>query len=148
MKKPRIKSFQIHSLRSFVVVIIVGVVVVTLALSGVFFFLKAVLFLVAPNVTMIYVVQIMQTVTYCFLAPTQLFYANNKIDPVDMVKGQAFITASYTLGCAFGNFLGGQLLELFNVTALLMAGGGIAAIGTAILFVTVDKKDAYTKSTQ
>ena len=41
MKKLRIKSFQIHSLRSFVVVVIVGVVVVTLALSGVFFFYRS-----------------------------------------------------------------------------------------------------------
>ena len=115
-----------------------------LKLSGVFFLLKAVLFLLAPSVTAIYVIQLMQTITYCFLAPTQLFYANNKIASADMVKGQAFITASYTLGCACGNFLGGQLLELLNVTALLIAGVIIAAIGTVILFATVDKKDAYT----
>lgn len=114
-----------------------------LKLSGVFFLLKAILFLLAPNVTAIYMIQVMQTVTYCFLAPTQLFYANNKINPVDMVKGQAFITASYTLGCACGNFLGGQLLEWFDVTALLMAGVVIAAIGTFVLFITVDKKDSY-----
>lgn len=116
-----------------------------LKLSGVFFLLKALLFLLTPNVTAIYMIQVMQTVTYCFLAPTQLFYANNKIDPVDMVKGQAFITASYTLGCACGNFLGGQLLEWFHVTALLVAGVVIAAIGTVILFVTVDKKDIDTR---
>lgn len=119
-----------------------------LKLSGVFFLLKAVLFLVAPSVTMIYAVQIMQTITYCFLAPTQLFYANNKVDSVDMVKGQAFITASYTLGCAGGNFFGGQLLEWFDVRALLIAGIFMAAVGTVILFVTVDKKDYYANAGQ
>lgn len=116
-----------------------------LKLSGVFFLIKAVLFLIAPSVTMIYAVQVMQTVTYCFLAPTQLFYANNKINPVDMVKGQAFITASYTLGCAFGNFIGGQLLQWFNVTALLIAGVIMAAAGTVVLFAMVDKEDEYSK---
>lgn len=119
-----------------------------LKLSGIFFLLKAVLFLVASSVTTIYIVQIMQTVTYCFLAPTQLFYANNKIASVDMVKGQAFITAAYTLGCAGGNFFGGQLLTLFGVRALLIAGIGMAAAGTVILFVTVDKKDEYSKKMQ
>ena len=56
------------------------------------------------------------------------------------MKGQAFITASYTLGCAIGNFTGGQLLEFFNVPTLLIAGIGMAAAGTLILYVTVDKK--------
>jgi len=116
-----------------------------LKLSGVFFLVKAVLFLIAPSVTMIYMVQVMQTITYCFLAPTQLFYANNKIHPVDMVKGQTFITASYTLGCAFGNFIGGQLLQLFDVTALLIAGVVMAAAGTVVLFAMVDKEDEYSK---
>ena len=116
-----------------------------LKLSGVFFLLKAVLFLMAKNVTTIYMIQTLQTVTYCFLAPTQMFYANNKVDAADMVKGQAFITASYTLGCAIGNFIGGQLIEWFNVTALLIAGIVMAAIGTGILFVMVDKEDEHTK---
>ena len=38
-----------------------------------------------------------------------------KVHAADMVKGQAFITASYTLGCAAGNFIGGQLLSAFDI---------------------------------
>ena len=116
-----------------------------LKLSGVFFLLKAVLFFMAKSVTAIYVIQTMQTITYCLLAPTQMYYANSKIDAADMVKGQAFITASYTLGCALGNFIGGQLIEPFSVTALLIAGIGMTVIGTGILFAMVDRKDEYTK---
>lgn len=41
MKKGKLKSLQIRSLRSFVVIIIIGVVVVTLALSGIFFFYRS-----------------------------------------------------------------------------------------------------------
>ena len=58
-----------------------------------------------------------------------------------MVKGQAFITASYTLGCAIGNFAGGQLLEHFDVVALLVAGIAMAAAGTLVLFLTVERQD-------
>lgn len=112
-----------------------------LKLSGVFFLLKAVLFLLAPSVTAIYGIQLLQAVTYSFLSPTQVYYAGSKVAPEDMVKGQAFITASYTLGCAMGNFTGGQLLEFFSLTAMLCAGVVMAAAGTAILFLTVGKKD-------
>ena len=112
-----------------------------LKLAGVSFLLKAVLFLAAPSVASIYLIQILQATSYAFLSPTQLYYANAKVLQADMVKGQAFITASYTLGCAIGNFTGGQLLEVFDVAALLMAGIIMAASGTVILFLTVDQKD-------
>jgi PPP family 3-phenylpropionic acid transporter len=60
-----------------------------------------------------------------------------------MVKGQAFITASYTLGCAMGNLTGGVLMESFGVIAILVAGVVIAALGTVVLLLTVDRQDTY-----
>lgn len=116
-----------------------------LKLSGIFFFTKSIAFLLAPNVTAIYITQLLQATTYCFLSPTQLYYANNKIAPADMVKGQAFITASYSLGCAIGNFTGGQLLHFSGVTALLIAGVIMTIAGTAIFFLTVNKQDIQTR---
>lgn len=110
-----------------------------LRLAGLSFLLKSVLLFLAPSVTAIYFIQLLQATSYSFLSPTQMYYANAKVSPADMVKGQAFITAAYSLGCAIGNFTGGQLLEIFNVTALLIAGIAMAAAGTVILFATVDK---------
>ena len=112
-----------------------------LKLAGLSFLLKAVLFLFAPSVESIYLIQLLQATSYTFLSPTQMYYADSKVRPADMVKGQAFVTASYTLGCAAGNFTGGQLLTAFGVTALLLAGVAMAAAGTLVFFVTVDKRD-------
>ena len=111
-----------------------------LKIAGFSFLLKAVLLFFAPSVGAIYLIQLLQASSYGFLSPTQLYYASDRVSPADMVKGQAFITASYTLGCALGNFLGGQLLEFFDVPALLLAGIGVAALGTVILCLTVGKK--------
>ena len=112
-----------------------------LKLAGLSFVLKSVLFLVAGSVTAIYGIQLLQATSYSFLSPTQLYYADAKVSRADMVKGQAFITAAYTLGCAIGNFTGGQLLSAFNVRVLLWAGVAMAVTGTVIFFLTVDKKD-------
>ena len=112
-----------------------------LKLAGISFVLKAVLFLAASNVMTIYIIQLIQATSYTFLSPTQMYYANNKISPADMVKGQAFITASYTLGCAAGNFAGGQLISAFGIRAMLLAGVAMAVAGTAVFFLTVDKND-------
>lgn len=118
-----------------------------LKLAGLSFLLKSVLFLMARNVMAIYGIQLLQATSYSFLSPTQLYYADAKVSPADMVKGQAFITAAYTLGCAIGNFTGGQLLDAYNVRVLLYAGVAMAAAGTAVFFLTVDKKDACMKQT-
>ena len=112
-----------------------------LKLAGLSFVLKAVLFLVAGNVMTIYIIQLLQATSYTFLSPIQMYYANNKIRAADMVKGQAFSTAAYTLGCAAGNFAGGQLLTAFDLRTMLLAGIAMAASGTLVFFLTVEKND-------
>ena len=57
-----------------------------------------------------------------------------------MIKGHAFITAAYALGCAAGNFVGGQLLGR-GVSTMLLTGIVMAVMGTVIVFTTVTKKD-------
>ena len=112
-----------------------------LKIAGISFLVKAVLFLLAGSVAEIYLLQLLQATSYAFLSPTQLYYASHRVARADMVKGQACITASYALGCALGNFTGGQLLHFFTLRTTLWAGVGIAAAGTVILFLTVDHKD-------
>ena len=112
-----------------------------LKIAGLSFVLKSVLFLAAGNVMTIYAIQLLQATSYTFLSPIQMYYANNKIRGADMVKGQAFSTASYTLGCAAGNFAGGQLLSAFDVRTMLIAGIAMAMAGTAVFFLTVEKQD-------
>lgn len=112
-----------------------------LKIGGISFLVKAVLLLMAPNVVSVYFIQLLQATSYSFVSPTQLYYANQKVGAADMVKGQAFITAAYTLGCAMGNFSGGQILQIADVRTMLIAGIIMAALGTWILFATVEKKD-------
>ena len=77
--------------------------------------------------------------TYAVLAPTEVTYASAKVRSGDMVKGQAFITAAYALGCSAGNFAGGQLLRL-GVKQMLLGGIVMALLGCVILFATVNRK--------
>lgn len=111
-----------------------------LEIAAVSFLLKAVLFYFAKGIATIYLLQLLQITSYAFLAPAQVYYANAKVRSCDMVKGQAFITAAYSLGCSAGNFTGGQLLT-FGVRAILIAGIIMALVGTAIIFSTVNKSD-------
>lgn len=112
-----------------------------LKIAGLSFLLKSLLLIVTGSVEEVYLVQLLQATSYTFLSPTQVYYADKKVLPADMVKGQAFITAAYSLGCAGGNFAGGVLIEHAGVDAMLWAGVAMAALGTAVLFLSVNKKD-------
>lgn len=109
-----------------------------LHISGLAYILKAALLLFAPNVTSIYLIQLLQTVTYAFLSPAQIFYAAECVDPKDMVKGQTISSSAYSLGCAIGYLVGGFLIDYFGVMSMMIAGVAMTVIGTLILFFTVN----------
>ena len=112
-----------------------------LKIAGISFLLKAFLFMAIDSVEGIYLVQLLQATSYSFLAPTQVFYAEKKVLPADMVKGQAFITAAYSLGCAGGSLAGGLLIQNLGVDAMLWAGAVMAALGTGVFFISVNRTD-------
>ena len=115
-----------------------------LRLAACSFLLKAILFYFARTIGMIYAIQLLQMTSFSFLAPTEVAYAREKVAKADMVKGQAFITAAYALGCSAGNFAGGHLL-LSGVNTMLLWGIVMAALGTLLLFLTVNKQDTRTQ---
>ena len=111
-----------------------------LKVAAVSFLIKAVGFYFAGNIATVYLLEFLQISSYALLAPAQVYYAKEKVNVNDMIKGQAFMTAAYALGCSAGNFAGGQLLN-WGVSAMLMAGIVMALAGTVLVFVTVTKKD-------
>ena len=111
-----------------------------LKIAAVSFLIKAVGFYFAGDIRTIYLLQFLQISSYALLAPVQVSYAKAKVRNNDMIKGQAFITAAYALGCSAGNFAGGQLLNL-GVSAILLSGILMALMGTVIIFATVMKSD-------
>lgn len=116
-----------------------------LKLAACSFLLKAILFYFARSIGVIYAVQLLQMTSFSFLAPTQVAYAGEKVAKEDMVKGQAFITAAYALGCSAGNFAGGHLL-VSGVDTMLLSGVVMAALGTLLLFLTVNKQDVHSQA--
>lgn len=118
-----------------------------MAIAALCFLAKSILIFFARSITAVYLIQLMQTCTYALLCPAQVFYAGEKVQLSDMVKGQAFVTAVFSLGCSAGNFLGGQLLGI-SVDAMLLAGVAVAFLGTSILLLTIRKKDIVREVSQ
>lgn len=110
-----------------------------LLISGFAFTVKGILFILAKSVTAIYLIQLLQCVTYVMISMIQMYYARECTDVSDMIKGQSSITAAYTLGCAIGNLVGGNIISAFGVPAMLKTAATIAAAGFLVIIPTTKK---------
>lgn len=113
-----------------------------LKMAAIGFLLRAVFVWQAQSIGHIFCIQLLHIVSYALLAPAQVGHAKARVRRGDMVKGQAFTTAAYAMGCAAGNFIGGQLLRL-SVEALLRGGVVMALLGLVIIFISAHKTDRY-----
>lgn len=100
-----------------------------LTASGVFFFVKAALFVAAQSVTMIYLIQCLQIVSYGLMAAARVYYVDETVGKKYETTGQAYMSATETVGIVFGSIIGGFLLQGFGVGALLWGGAVASLIG-------------------
>lgn len=106
----------------------------TLRMSICFMAVKPLLFLLAPGLTGLLLVQPIQLLGYGLFTPASVYYANANVSPVDQVKGQSIMMiASNGLGAMFGNFLAGYAIDWGGVNAML--GMCLAFGATGILFM-------------
>ena len=92
----------------------------TLRMSICFMAVKPLLFLLAPSLFWILLVQPIQLLGYGLFTPASVYYANANVSPVDQVKGQSIMMiASNGLGAMFGNFLAGYAIDWGGADAML-----------------------------
>lgn len=105
-------------------------------ITGLFFFIKTFATLLAPNMYVLYGVQVFQMFGWALITVSSVYYVNSIMEDQDKIKGQAYFTMTYTIGCVFGSLMGGALLESFSANAMLIAGSVCSLIGAIIIYVT------------
>ena len=89
-------------------------------LSVIFMALKPAAFALAPNLGWVLAVQPIQMLGYGLFTPASVYYANENVSAADRVRGQAvMMIASNGLGSMLGNLLGGYVIDLDGVGAML-----------------------------
>ena len=95
--------------------------------------------LLAPNMTVFYVIQLFQLLGWALITVSSVYYVNSIMDSRDAIKGQAYMTMTYTLGSVLGALLGGPLIDKAGVSAMLAFGTAAAAMGMIILLFATEK---------
>ena len=116
-------------------------VVTLLRLTGFFYIAKAVLLIFAASINAVYLIGLLQTFTYGFLYPPLYYLVLQRIASQDMAKGQTLASATFVLGLALGNSLGGVVLERLGLNPMLAIAAAIACAGTLLINAAVGRKD-------
>ena len=105
-----------------------------LMFSGVFCVIRTTCFLLAGSVPMLYVACALQFFAYAVMALATVYYVAEELDSANQAKGQSLIYILPSgVGAAFGSFVGGWLLDLGGVDAMLAFCLICACIGAVIM---------------
>ena len=110
-----------------------------LTASGIAFFVKAALFVFAQSVTMIYLIQCLQIVSYGLMAAARVYYVDETVGKKYEATGQAYMAATETIGIVLGSIVGGVLLQSFGINAVLWCGAVVSFVGMMFMIQSYRK---------
>lgn len=108
------------------------------ALSAGVFFLKTFATLLAPTVWAIHATQLLQILGWGLMVVACVYYINENMEPEDTIKGQAYMTMTYTIGTVIGSLLCGTLIDRFSVNTMLMVSSIAGFIGMVLIFLATN----------
>lgn len=104
------------------------------------FALKALMYAVSGNVSMIYVIQFAQMLSFAIFASASVYYTSEVIAKEDQATGQAFMTSMMAAGTVLGSLSGGWMLELSGMSTMLSVNVIIAMVGVGFALISVKNK--------
>ncbi len=102
-------------------------------ISGVFFTLKVIGTLLAPNMPMFYLVQLFQPLGWGLMTVASVYFVNQIMREQDRIKGQAYMTMSLSAATIIGSLGGGWMIDAVGVNGMLTGAALCIAGGTVIV---------------
>lgn len=103
------------------------------------FIAKILLCYLANSVTMIYIAQFAQLISFGLLLPSMVHFIDEIMSKGEAVKGQSVFIAMATLGAVFASLFGGRILDLMGAKMLLLAATVITVIGAVIIILIIGR---------
>ncbi len=120
---------------------------ILLVISGISFTVKVVIMLIATSIPLVYASQAMQMFAYAVFIPAAAYYVSENIASTDQVKGQAFVTSTFTLAGVFSSLICGIILDRLGVRHMLVIGTIISIAGTALIIYAMSRRDSAPQQT-
>ena len=93
-----------------------------LAFSGCAFLVKIFLFIFAQSVVAIYLLQILQILSYGIFVAARVYYTEETLPRKYRTRGQAYSCMTETFGMVMGSIIGGYIISESSVSIMLIIG--------------------------
>ncbi|MFV0394089.1 MAG: MFS transporter [Coprobacillaceae bacterium] len=111
--------------------------------ASLFFSIKHAITYLAPNIEMLYMAQLLQSLAFALFLPTSVYIVKELVASKDLIRGQALFTGAITISGVLASFTGGILLDMLGVSNTLLVGLIISICGTLLMFINL-KMDRQT----
>ena len=105
--------------------------------ASICYILRAVVIYTAHDPLGLYLSLILHMFTFAIIIPASVHFANGILDEEDKHEGQAFMGSTITIGLIFANFIGGNILHMYDINLLLIVLLIIPILGTMFSFATL-----------
>lgn len=102
--------------------------------------LKVAGFYFAHNTMGIFLAQAIQAPSFGLYTACVVDFTRSVIAAKDAVKGQALISAALTFGSCLGNLIGGQVLNLYNLDAMILVAIGFELVCALVFTFTISAR--------
>lgn len=106
-------------------------------IASLLYVVRSLIILTATDTAGIYLSMIFQMVTFAIITPACVHFADDVVNEEDKYEGQALMGSTLTIGLIFANFIGGNILQLYDVHLLLVLLVIIAVIGCIFSLATL-----------
>lgn len=110
-----------------------------LKFAGIMFTVKIGTIFMAKSVTLIYIAQCMQPVSFALFLPAMVNFINEIMSRGEAVKGQALYTMMITVTSVAASILGGIILDVSSPKMLTLISTVVTGLGALIVVASVDK---------
>jgi len=109
-----------------------------LIISALFFAIKGLMTFFSGSLTMLFAVQLLQIPAYGLYFPLSVMFADRAVADRDRVRAQAYVNvAGMGIGMVVGNFVGGIILDYFDVPVLLFSSFIAGILGFAVMLAVL-----------
>lgn len=102
--------------------------------------LKIFFLMIAKNPTAVCLAELMQFMTFAIYVPANIEFVGTILPPSDFLKGQSLTGSAYSLGSVIASLSGGILLEILNISTILIVVLCIVAVGAVLMTISVSPK--------
>ena len=113
-----------------------------LLISAIAFIIKATGYAVSLNISILYITQLTQAISFAIYASASVYYAEEAVHSEDKTTAQSFLSGSQTIGSVAGCLAGGILLTSFGINTMLFTGIAITVLGAIFALLAIKVKNS------